>query len=283
MKTISIVIPVYNEADFLAECLLSIEGQSILPYEVIVVDNNSTDESVAVAERFSFVSVIREPKQGVVHARTRGFNLAKGEIIARIDADTILPTNWIGTLESCFSDPSVDAISGSAYYYHVAFAGFFNTIDLVLRKWLNKTLKNNNYLWGANMGITKSSWLSVRSKLCDAQGQHEDFDLAIHLQEIGGKVGFNEDLKANVSSRRIDSSYSDYLSYVWRSPQTYAKHHLWRRIYMYPVVFVCAIGYYPALIMHRGYDPDLNRFSFSRIFTAKDLQPRIDPTTNIVN
>jgi glycosyltransferase involved in cell wall biosynthesis len=282
MKSISIVIPVYNEADYLAECLLSIANQTVEPKEVIVVDNNSTDATADVARSFPFVKLLSEPKQGVVHARNLGFNKASSEIIARIDADTILPNDWLETLESSFSDDSIDAISGSALYYHVAGADFFNSIDLFFRKWLSKRLKTNNYLWGANMAITRSAWLKVRGKLCNSGGQHEDFDLAIHLQEVGGKVGFNQDLSASVSSRRIDSSYFEYLAYVWRSPQTYAKHHLWRRVYMYPVVIVCALGYLPALVMHRGYDPVLNRFTLYSLFTQKNLA-RVDPTANVIN
>ena len=92
---ISIVIPVYNEAEHLADCLNSIARQTTAPHEVIVVDNNSSDSSLAVALSFDFVSVITEPRQGVVHARNTGFNAAKGDLIGRIDADTVLPADWV--------------------------------------------------------------------------------------------------------------------------------------------------------------------------------------------
>ncbi|HYH36312.1 MAG TPA: glycosyltransferase family A protein, partial [Candidatus Saccharimonadales bacterium] len=81
---VSIVIPVYNEAARLALCLEAIAGQTVVPHEVIVVDNNSTDDTRLVASRFDFVEILHEPRQGVVHARNRGFNAARGEIIARI-------------------------------------------------------------------------------------------------------------------------------------------------------------------------------------------------------
>src|SRR5487761_1699776 len=91
---ISIVIPVYNEADNLSACLDAISNLEVMPYEVIVVDNNSTDNTVAIANLYDFVTVAHESRQGVVHARTKGFNLAKGDIIARIDADSVLPYDW---------------------------------------------------------------------------------------------------------------------------------------------------------------------------------------------
>src|SRR4051812_9489646 len=92
---ISIVIPVYNEAQNLDACLRAIARQTTAAYEVIVVDNNSTDGSLAVAQTFPFVTVITERRQGIVHARDRGYNAARGDIIARIDADSLLPKDWL--------------------------------------------------------------------------------------------------------------------------------------------------------------------------------------------
>jgi cellulose synthase/poly-beta-1,6-N-acetylglucosamine synthase-like glycosyltransferase len=58
---VSIVIPVYNEADALAACLEAIAEQTIAPLEVIVVDNNSTDTSAAIAQGFDFVRLVSGP------------------------------------------------------------------------------------------------------------------------------------------------------------------------------------------------------------------------------
>src|SRR4051812_24373156 len=110
MKT-SIVIPVYNEAERLAACLRSIANQAVTPDEVIVVNNNSNDGTAAIARSFDFVRLLSEPRQGVVHARNRGFNAAHGDIIGRIDADTLLPRNWVSQVQSIFNDPTVDAVS----------------------------------------------------------------------------------------------------------------------------------------------------------------------------
>ncbi|MDB5170966.1 MAG: putative glycosyltransferase, partial [Candidatus Saccharibacteria bacterium] len=201
---ISIVIPVYNEAAQLGACLKAIARQNDAPYEVIVVDNNSTDGSVAVAESFDFVRLLREPKQGVLHARTRGFNAARGNIIARIDADSILPTDWTSAVAAVFDDPSIDAVSGAAQYYNVACAPLFNAIDLFFRRRLERQLKGYVYLWGANMAMRKKAWKAIQSSLCNKGGLHEDYDIAIHLQQAGGRVVFDERMQAQVSSRRID-------------------------------------------------------------------------------
>jgi glycosyltransferase involved in cell wall biosynthesis len=282
MKTISIVIPVYNEADQLDGCLSSIAAQAIKPFEVIVVDNNSTDNSRAVAKSYQFVKLLSEKRQGVVHARTTGFNAAGGDIIARIDADTILPNDWIDNLQQIFSNSDIDAVSGVAEYYNVSAAAFFNSIDLFFRRRLSLQLQNRMYLWGANMAIKRQAWLVVKPHLCQRGGQHEDYDLAIHLQEIGGKVSFDERLRAKVSSRRIDSGYIDFMRYVWASPQTYAQHSIRLRYHMYPIVAVCGLGYLPARLMHLGYDAEKESFSLSRLFYKKPVLARVNPTANVV-
>src|SRR5687767_1835934 len=92
---VSLVIPAYNEESHLRACLDAVAAQTVRPFEVIVVDNNSTDTTVAIARSYSFVAVMHESQQGIVYARNAGFNAARGDIIARIDADTHLSPNWI--------------------------------------------------------------------------------------------------------------------------------------------------------------------------------------------
>lgn len=278
---ISIVIPVYNEAPQLGACLQAIAAQSVRPHEVIVVDNNSSDDSSAIAESFDFVTLLNEPRQGVVHARTRGFNAARGDIIARIDADTLLPSDWLANVEEVFQDAEIDAVSGMAMYYNVGAAKLFNAIDLFFRRRLSRQLKNRVYLWGANMAIRRTAWQRVKPALCQRGGQHEDYDIAIHLQELGGRVTFDERLRVMVSSRRIDVGYLDFIRYVWVSPSTYAQHGIKGRRHMYPIVAVCAIGYLPARVLHRGYDPELDCFSWNRVLEPAKVLSRVDPTANV--
>src|SRR5579884_84468 len=266
---ISIVIPVYNEEEQLGICLDAISLLDPVPYEVIVVDNNSTDNSVAIAEQYSFVRVVHEPKQGVVHARTRGFNEAAGHLIARIDADSILPSDWLVTLEQVFSDETISASSGEAHYYGVAAATLIDTIDLYFRARLARKLKDKVFLWGSNMALRKEAWERVKGHLCEKGDMHEDYDLAIHLQEIGHKVTFDRRLKAGASSRRIDVGFIKFMRYVWRSPSTYAQHGLRVKRHMYPVIAVVMIGYAPGYILHRGYNLETGRFSLRTL-----LEPR---------
>lgn len=91
MPKISVIIPVFNLEEYIAECLNSLLEQTFRDYEIIIVDDGSTDQSGAVcrkyAETFSFVRYFRQQNSGVSAARNRGLELAKGELITFVDGD----------------------------------------------------------------------------------------------------------------------------------------------------------------------------------------------------
>jgi glycosyltransferase involved in cell wall biosynthesis len=276
---ITIVIPVYNEAAHLGACLEAIAAQAVPAHQVIVVDNNSTDATAAIARRYPFVTLLSEPRQGVVHARNRGFDTASGDIIGRIDADTLLPPEWTAQIQAIFQNPSISAVSGAPHYYDFALSGVADAIDLYLRAGLARSLKDTNFLWGANMAVRRADWQRVRPQLCDHRSLHEDFDLGIHLQALGLKVAYDENLLAGVSSRRIDSSFGSYIRYTMASPRTYAAHNLRSRFHMYPVLMVCWAGYLPGRLIYRGYNQETGTFSVSQLLTA--TASRVDPSTHV--
>jgi len=84
---VSVIIPVYNGAKYLAECLESVFGQTWQYREVIVVDDGSTDSSLEVCRRFPSIRLIRQENRGQSAARNRGVHEAKGEYIAFLDQD----------------------------------------------------------------------------------------------------------------------------------------------------------------------------------------------------
>lgn len=246
---------------------------------MIVVDNNSTDETAAVAARFGFVTLLEERRQGVLHARNRGFDAARGDIIARIDADTMLPRAWVSQVRGIFRGSGISAVSGAPHYYDFPLANLADAIDRRLRARLARKLRDSNFLWGANMAVRRGDWLRVRGRLCDSNNMHEDFDMGIHLQEMGLKVAYDERLTAGVSSRRIDSRFLPFVRYTLVSPRTYAMHGLASRRHMYPTLFVCWACYLPGRLIYRAHDPDTGAYSFNRLMSV--AESRVDPSTNI--
>lgn len=101
---LSVVIPAYNEEKCIGQCLFSLTKQDTKePFEVIVVNNASTDRTAEVAQQYEdrlHLRVIQEEHKGRGRARTAGFALAKGDIILSTDADTIVPPHWIEALSS---------------------------------------------------------------------------------------------------------------------------------------------------------------------------------------
>ena len=252
-------------------------AQEIPFYEIIVVDNNSADATPAIARRFPGVKVVRERLQGKVHARTTGFNTAKGEIIARIDADTILPPNWCGTVQTIFARRTIDAVSGMPNYYDLAFPRLANAVEHFFRRWLARALRETLFLQGANMAVRRSAWQAVRAHTCVSRHIHEDFDVAIHLQTAGYAVVFEERLVAGLSARCVDADFKYFLSYVRINPYSYAVHGVPHYRRMYPVLAMIVVLFFPARMLFRARDPRTGKFSWARLFAERPVQPRIDP------
>ncbi|MGE0598729.1 MAG: glycosyltransferase family 2 protein [Dehalococcoidia bacterium] len=86
---VSVIIPVYNGAQYLTEALESVRSQDYEPLEIIVADDGSTDDSAVIAESFPGVRCLRLPKCGVSRARNLAIEQASGEWLAFLDADDI--------------------------------------------------------------------------------------------------------------------------------------------------------------------------------------------------
>jgi glucosyl-dolichyl phosphate glucuronosyltransferase len=117
---ISIVICTYNRAALLSQTLESLKKQrnaSAHKAEILVVDNNSKDETRKVTEAFSasspwLVRHIFETRQGVSYARNRGISEAKGEIVAYLDDDVEAEPEWLENMAVCFAETGADVIGG---------------------------------------------------------------------------------------------------------------------------------------------------------------------------
>ncbi|MEL6755761.1 MAG: FkbM family methyltransferase [Pseudomonadota bacterium] len=89
MKTISVVTPSFNQADYLDECLVSVRDQSYPAIEHFVFDPGSTDGSRSIAAKYQHASLFEEPDEGQSDALNKGFARAKGDIIAWLNSDDV--------------------------------------------------------------------------------------------------------------------------------------------------------------------------------------------------
>ncbi len=118
--SVSVIIPVYNGERYLAEAVESALGQSHAPAEVIVVDDGSTDASAEAARRFSeHVRYEWQAHAGIGAARNRGTELARGELLAFLDADDRWPTGKLARqLEVLRLDPDLGMVFGHVRQLH---------------------------------------------------------------------------------------------------------------------------------------------------------------------
>ena len=126
---ISVVIPTYNEEQYLENTLRSLQSQIRRPDEVLVVDSASTDQTVRIAKKFG-ARIVTCPKRGIGLARQTGLLHAKGDIVACTDADTEVPNDWLQTIEeTCKKNPELKAVYGnftisSGAWWYVFFVSY---------------------------------------------------------------------------------------------------------------------------------------------------------------
>ncbi|HYF96879.1 MAG TPA: glycosyltransferase family A protein [Patescibacteria group bacterium] len=281
--TLSIIIPVYNEENYLRACLESIATQSVAPDEVIVVDNNSTDSSVAIAEEFAFVRIITEAEQHQAYAQTTGFAAATSEIIGRIDADSILPDGWVENVKSHFSDnPRTVAITGGGIPYDMflsrlskfGFDTFFS---------ISRFMSGHKLLWGANCAFRKDAWMKVADKTSLRQDIWEDFDLSFCLNRIG-RIDLLDNIDVLASFRAVHKSLGRQITYQFRAVRTFAVHKGRLFSLLFLMVWSILLLAYPITVLDRYVlQPLLAGYGAFKTINpsfAAERTPKIDTTNN---
>jgi glycosyltransferase involved in cell wall biosynthesis len=112
MDSISVIIPARNAQSYLAEAIASVRSQTHPVGEIIVVDNDSEDETAALARDLG-VTLVSESRRGASHARNHGVSVAKGSFFAFLDADDLwVPEKMEWQMEAFRSEPSLEAAFG---------------------------------------------------------------------------------------------------------------------------------------------------------------------------
>jgi GT2 family glycosyltransferase len=116
---ISIIIPVFNQFQFTHACLASLQTvEERLPFEVIVVDDCSTDETAGLVSRMRGVVYLRnETNSGFIISCNRGAEKARGKYVVFLNNDTIVKPNWLATLRDTFTEEPQAGIVGSKLIY----------------------------------------------------------------------------------------------------------------------------------------------------------------------
>jgi glycosyltransferase involved in cell wall biosynthesis len=114
----SVVVPFYNPGTYIHRCakaLISLAYPAEL-YEIIMVDNNSTDESAGIVEQFDRITLLREAQQGSYAARNRGIRHARGEIVAFTDPDCVPRADWLEQIGRAMERPETGIVLGDRQF-----------------------------------------------------------------------------------------------------------------------------------------------------------------------
>ncbi|OGX37054.1 MAG: hypothetical protein A3D87_01370 [Omnitrophica WOR_2 bacterium RIFCSPHIGHO2_02_FULL_50_17] len=224
MPKISVVVATYNRCESLIKALQSIADQTGIDkadYEIIVVDNNSTDKTKEIVEGFKRafpgnLIYLFEQRQGKTFALNKGIESTRGEIIAMTDDDCVADRNWLANIWKTFSTKNIDLLAGKV----------IAECDGAWPEWLDKTKlhgplahhdKGDKYfenddvrkilVTGANMIFRRTSVEKFGN--FRFSGRSQDTDLAYRWANLGAKIAYSPEAVVihHNDPRRLTKSY----------------------------------------------------------------------------
>lgn len=186
---VSIVIPAYNEEQYIRACLTSLAAQTTKqPFEIIVVDNGSTDTTASIVKEFLAVLPLRlitERRKGRGVARHAGYMQARGDIILSTDADGIVPPHWIEAMCEPFATPNVIGTTGTCYINDRSWLAnkIFNVIQPTAM-WLHRAMFGSFWVLGSNGAVRKTAYVKSGGFNTVLNSQ-EDTQLSLTLRRYG--------------------------------------------------------------------------------------------------
>ena len=122
MVNISVIIPIYNVEKYLDECIKSICNQTFTNFEIIAINDGSTDSSLSIIEMYaskdSRIRIINQRNEGVSAARNKGLKEARGTYILFIDSDDYILPNTLSYLWECAQETNAEIVLGNVWSFY---------------------------------------------------------------------------------------------------------------------------------------------------------------------
>lgn len=193
MPHMSVVIPTYNSADDIRQCLEAVRASSYKDYELIVVDDGSRDESVSIAERYADKVLRHKENRGVSLARQTGSDNSAGEIIVNIADDIIISPDTLHKIDSFFSEnPDTAAVVGILSKESPA-GGFFGRYkNLYMNYIFSRLAREITFIYGSIHARRRSVHFPYEKMV---HPYTEDTEMGQYLVSIGRKIAFMPELE----------------------------------------------------------------------------------------
>ncbi len=190
--SVSVVVATYNGGRTLRECLLSLGRLNYPDYEVVVVDDGSTDQTQEILREFPAARVVSQENRGLSAARNAGIEAARGEIVAFTDSDCYADPDWLHhlvvTMEECgfagAGGPNLTPGEERAIARSIALAPGHATHVL-----LND--REAEHVPGCNMAFRRERLLALGGFQPLFRKAGDDVDMIWRLQDQGEKIGFS--------------------------------------------------------------------------------------------
>lgn len=209
----------------LARCLAALAEQTRPAEEIVVVDNNSTDDSAETARSWG-AAVVSCAEPGIPAASTRGYDAAQGELILRLDADCLPPPTWIAEVIAAFERyPEAGAVTGPARFHDgpVLLRRPLAALYLAAYAMTAVPALGHRPLFGSNFAMRREAWEVVRDSVHRLDPElHDDLDLSFH---VGRRYRIRRLRAAPMTmSVRPFVSASSFARRSWRGVHTITAH-----------------------------------------------------------
>ena len=204
---VSVIMPAYNRETVIADAIESVMQQRYAGFELIIVDDGSTDATAAVASRYTAdprVRIERSPeRRGVSAARNRGLALARGELIAYLDSDNTWRPDYLAAMVGAFLQmPAIEAAYSGQYIYH---PGQAQPVAVRFGTYNKSLLRNHNYI-DLNCFMHRHSALAAAGGgFCESLQRLVDWDLILRISRSCRMVSVPV-LQSNYFHNRTDNA-----------------------------------------------------------------------------
>lgn len=207
----SIIIPAKNEENQILACLEKMFQQdTALPYEVIVVDSSSNEQTASLCKRFN-VTVVKEPGVGKGIAVNNGASHARGRYLCFTEADCRVPPDWLSVIGREFQkgDDIVAVVGDYTYYDSTWFYDFLLKITMPLGIWIYYFLYRNHSLRGTNFAVRASAYVQTGGFLVQAR-ELQDVEFGLRLRKQGS-IRYLPAMRVMTSARRVQGRLAKFI------------------------------------------------------------------------